>query len=139
MSASVFDDKTVQPDNESLLGAMGKTAKHWQKIRTNLENEYGALIEEWKFYGPKTGWLLKVLRKKRNLFFLIPLQDSFHISFTFGEKAVAAVLEGVFPDEVKEELKNARKYAEGRGVRIDVKTAQIAKTILKLVAVKVDN
>ncbi len=139
MSASVFDDKTVKPDNKALLNVLGKTGKHWQKIRSNLENEYGELIEDWKYYGQKTGWLLKVLRKKRNLFFCIPLKGCFRIAFVFGDKAVSSVERSDLPEAIKVELKNARKYAEGRGIRIDVKSAKDVENDRKLVEIKVDN
>lgn len=59
MSVSVFDDKSVKPDNKTFLNVIGKTVKLWQKIKSNLENEYAGLIEDWKYYGQKTGWLLK--------------------------------------------------------------------------------
>lgn len=62
MSASVFDDKTAKPADMALLKAIGKKAGHWKKIKSNLDNEYGELIENRKYYGQKTGWLLKVLR-----------------------------------------------------------------------------
>jgi len=139
MSTSVFDDKSVKPDEKALLKAIGKTAGHWQKIKINLENEYGELIEDWKHYGQKTGWLLKVLRKKRNLFFCIPLKESFRIAFVFGEKAVSAVQSSNLPESIKLELKNARKYAEGRGLRIDVKSARDVENIRKLVEIKIKN
>lgn len=57
MSASVFDDKAVKPDEKALLKVIGKTAGHWKKIKSSLENEYGELIKDWKYYGQKTGWL----------------------------------------------------------------------------------
>ena len=139
MSASVFDDKAVEPDEKALLKAIGKKAVHWKKIKSNLENEYGELIEDWKHYGQKTGWLLKVLRKKRNLFFCIPLKGGFHITFVFGEKAVSAVQSSNLPESIKLELQNARKYAEGRGLRIDVKSARDVKNIKKQVEIKVKN
>ena len=139
MSASLFDDKSVKPDEKALLKAIGKTAGYWKKIKSNLENEYGELNEDWKYYGQKTGWLLKVLRKKRNLFFCIPLKGSFQITFVFGEKAVSAVQNSDLPEPIKQELKNARKYAEGRGLRIDVKSAKDVKNIQKLVQIKVKN
>ena len=139
MSASLFDDNSVKPDEKALLKAIGKTAGYWKKIKSNLENEYGELNEDWKYYGQKTGWLLKVLRKKRNLFFCIPLKGSFQITFVFGEKAVSAVQNSDLPEPIKLELKNARKYAEGRGLRIDVKSAKDVKNIQKLVQIKVKN
>jgi len=66
------------------------------------------LIQEWKFYGQKSGWILKTLRKKRNLFFFIPLEDSFQVSFVYGEKAVVVVEKSDLPQELITELKNAK-------------------------------
>jgi len=139
MAASVFDNKSLKPDSKSFLSAIGETAKLWQKIKSNLENEYGELIEDWKYYGQKTGWLLKVLRKKRNLFFCIPLKGCFRIAFVFGDKAVSAVESSDLPEAIKVELKNARKYAEGRGIRIEVKSSKDLENIQKLIEIKVKN
>jgi hypothetical protein len=139
MSVSVFDEREVKPDEKALLKAIGKSAGHWKKIKSHLENEYGELTEDWKYYGQKTGWLLKTLKKKRNLFFCIPLKGSFHLTFVFGDKAVRAVQDSDLPETIKTELKNARKYAEGRGLRIDVKSAKDVKNIQKLIEIKVKN
>jgi hypothetical protein len=139
MAASVFDDKSTMPDDKMLAKALGKSNRLWQEIKKNLKAEYGELIEDWKFYGQKSGWILKTLRKKRNLFFLIPLKGSFQISFVFGEKAVAVVGKSGLPQELITELKNARKYAEGRGLRIDVKNSEDVENIKKLVEIKVNN
>ncbi len=43
------------------------------------------------------------------------------------------------PEAIKVELKNARKYAEGRGLRIDIKSAKDVENIRKLVEIKVKN
>ncbi len=139
MSVSVFEDKATKPDNKMLVGAMGKSNRLWQEIKKHLRAEYGELIEEWKFYGQKSGWILKTLRKKRNLFFFIPLKGSFQISFVFGEKAVAVVEKSGLPQELITELKNARKYAEGRGLQIEVKGSADVEHIKKLVEIKVNN
>lgn len=139
MAVSVFEDKATMPDDEMLAKALGKSNRLWKEIKKHLSAEYGELIEEWKFYGQKSGWILKTLRKKRNLFFFIPLKDSFQISFVFGDKAVAAVEKSDLPKEFITELKNARKYAEGRGLRIDVKNPTDVEHIKTLVAIKVNN
>ena len=67
-----FVDKSVRPEKESLVKALGKTAKLWERLRSDLENEYGELIEDWKFYRQKSGWTMKLLHTKRNLFFMTP-------------------------------------------------------------------
>lgn len=139
MAASVFEDKATMPDDEMLVRALGKSNRLWKEIQNHLSAEYGELIEEWKFYGQKSGWILKTLRKKRNMFFFIPLKGSFQISFVFGDKAVAAVEKSDLPKELITELKNARKYAEGRGLRINVKNSDDVEHIKKLVEIKVNN
>jgi len=139
MSVSVFDDKNIKPDDKVLAKALGKSNRLWQEVQKHLKAEYGELIEDWKFYGQKSGWILKTLRKKRNLFFFIPLKGSFQVSFVFGDKAVAAVQKSDLPKKLVTELKNARKYAEGRGLRIDVKKSADVEHIKKLVEIKVNN
>jgi hypothetical protein len=139
MAASVFEDKATMPDDKMLAKALGNSNRLWQDIKKHLKAEYGELIEEWKFYGQKSGWILKTLRKKRNLFFFIPLKGSFQVSFVFGDKAVAAVEKSGLPNGLITELKNARKYAEGRGLRIDVKNSADVEHINKLVEIKVNN
>jgi len=139
MSVSFFEDKNTNPDDKILAKALGKSNRLWQEIKKHLKTEYGELIEDWKFYGQKSGWILKTLRKKRNLFFFIPLKGSFRVSFIFGEKAVAKVEKSDLPKELITELKNARKYAEGRGLRIDVKNSADVENIKKLVEIKVNN
>ena len=139
MSVSVFEDKATIPDDKMLAKALGKSNRLWQEIKKHLKAEYGELVEEWKFYGQKSGWILKTLRKKRNLFFFIPLKDSFQVSFVFGDKAVAAVQKSDLQKKLVTELKNARKYAEGRGLRIDVKNSADVEHIKKLVEIKVNN
>jgi hypothetical protein len=57
----------------------------------------------------------------------------------FGDKAVAAAEQSDLPQDLITTLKNARKYAEGRGLQIDVKRSADVKNIMKLVKIKVDN
>lgn len=139
MAASVFDNKSIKPAADALETALGKSAKFWKEIKRHLQERYGELTEEWKFYNQKSGWILKVLRKKRNLFFFTPLKNHFRIAFVFGDKAVAAIEQSDLPNEIIHTLKNARKYAEGRGILIDVKSPGDVENVKKLVDIKVSN
>ena len=139
MAVSVFDDKAVEPTNRMLVRALGKSNGLWKEIKKHLRAEYGELTEDWKFYGQKSGWILKTLRKKRNLFFFVPLEGSFKLSFVFGDKAVAAAEQSDLPKDLIKTLKNARKYAEGRGLQIEVKETADVENIKELVEIKVNN
>lgn len=139
MESSVFTDKFNKPDTNLLAMALGEKLGLWEAIKKQILDKYGNTTEEWKFYSAKYGWTLKTLLKKRNLFFFTPLDGYFRISFVFGDKAVATVEQSDLPDEIKTELRNARKYAEGRGLVIVVKNQADVQNVKKLIDIKVKN
>jgi hypothetical protein len=137
LAPDLFADKSNKPDDRQLAGALGKTYQHWAEIKRHVAAEYGQPVEEWKYYGAKYGWTLKTLHKKRNLFFFKPRERFFSISFVFGDRAVALIEKSGLPDEMIKEIKNAKRYAEGRGLRIEVKTKRDVESVKKLIAIKV--
>jgi hypothetical protein len=139
MESNFFLDKSVQPDDTTLPGALGSSYNLWKELRGYLENEYGKLTEEWKFYSPKSGWTMKLLYKKRNLFFFTAYNKYFRLGFVFGDKAVAEIEKSDLPKPLIEELVNAKKYAEGRGLRIEVRTKKDVANVKKLVEMKIKN
>jgi len=136
MSTSFFDDKSNPPDEIDLAAALGDTRTFWRDIRSLLEDHYGPLVEDWKFYSKKSGWIMKLLRRKRNLFFSTPMDGYFNVSFVFGDKAVARVQESCLPEDIVSNLVNARKYAEGRGVQIEVRAPEDVEHIVTLTGIK---
>ena len=137
--SSVFIDKTVKPDNQMLALELGTSFKLWEKIKSSLINDYDKLDEDWKYYGQKIGWTLKLLYKKRNLFFFTPYEKYFQIAFVFGDKAVAVIEQSDLAPTIISEIKNARKYVEGRGLRIAVKKQSDVRVVLKLTEIKIIN
>jgi len=139
MSANIFTDKSHEPTEQDLSENLGPTYKLWEEIKKSLSDEYGHLAEEWKYYGQKYGWSLKLFYKKRNLFFFTVYGKYFRMGFTFGDKAVSAIEKSDLPKSIIEELKNAKKYVEGRGVRIEVKRQSDVENIIRLVGFKINN
>ena len=122
MIRRAFTDKGKKPGDAQLAEALGDSFALWTDLKAAIAAEHGPVVEEWKYYGPKSGWTLKLLRGKRNLFFLIPGEGAFTLGFVFGDKAVAAVERSRLPKSLIAELRDARKYAEGRGLRLEVRT-----------------
>jgi len=139
MSEIIFDDKSIKPALAELKAALGNSWNLWSDFRHHIEEQYGPLTEDWKFYMQKSGWTLKVLKKKRNLFFFSPRKNHFLISFIFGDKAVAVVQESSLPSGLIEELVNSRKYMEGRGILIKIESPDQLAHLKELVQIKVDN
>jgi hypothetical protein len=139
MSASIFDNKNKKPTDKMLKDALGKTYKLWEEIKKHIKKEYGKVTEDLKFYNVRSGWLLKTLLKNRNLFFFVPVKSYFKLYFVFGDKAVSAVGASDLPENTKMTLKNAKKYMEGRGLTIDIKTSEDVEIAKKLIEIKINN
>jgi hypothetical protein len=137
--ASILLDKSIKPNKQLFSDTLGRSYKYWEEIRKALEDQYGNLTEEWKYYGANLGWTLKLLKKKRNLFFLAPCKKYFRIAFIFGDKAVTEVEKSDLPTAMIEELVKSKRFVEGRVLPIDVKKRATIKHIIKLVAIKVHN
>ncbi len=135
----IFLDKNQKPNDENVKNALGKTYDIWDGIKKSLSLEYGELTEEWKYYSKNSGWTMKLLLKKRNLLFFTPYNNSFAVSLIFGDKAVTEVNNSRIPQNIKDDLNNAVKYAEGRGIRIEVKIKKDALYVIELIKIKIKN
>ncbi|MBN2409067.1 MAG: DUF3788 family protein [Candidatus Aminicenantes bacterium] len=137
MERSVFTDRSKKPDNRRLNKAIGESGPHWTAIKAHVLKKHGEALEEWKYYGPKAGWVLKVLLRRRNVFFLTPLKGYFRIAFVFGDRAASTVEKSNVPAAVKKELKETRRYVEGRALRIEVKRQKDVPAVKKLIDIKI--
>ena len=132
-------NKSKQPTETELIQTLSTSFNLWQDVKKFIKSEIGDTSEEWKFYLKSTGWQLKTLLKKRNLFFFTPYKDCFRMTFVFVEKAVAEVEKSDIPQPIIDELLNANKYMEGRGLSIWVKTSKEVEFVKKLLVIKVNN
>lgn len=138
MSVSVFDSKMVVPNDQMLDIELDESVIYLNQIKASIKN-YGDLTPEWKYYGQKAGWVLKLFCKKRNVLFIVPLSGYFRAVFTFGDKATDVILAGDFPNSLKHEIFTAKKFAEGRTVQLEVKDNAQCRLVLSLIHIKVKN
>ena len=138
MAGSVFNSKLVEPDDKMMAYELGETKEYFDRICDFIENDYGDLRPEWKFYNIKSGWILKLFNKKRNVLFIVPCTGYFRTVFTFGDKAVEAVLKSTLPDKIKETFMNAKKYMEGRTIQLEIKSEDELKNIFQLIRIKLN-
>jgi hypothetical protein len=137
MATSCFDDKTRAPDDARLSAALGKAFRHWQAILAHLEAARPGLAREWKFYGAKLGWQLKVADRKRAVVYLVPHEGGFLAAMALSDAAVAAVRASrALPAELVREIEAAKQFPEGRPARVEVTAARHAETVKQLLSVK---
>lgn len=133
MAQNVFQDKIPKPTSARLAKALGARSKYFDELKRHIPGQF---TEEWKYYGKTLGWGLKVLLENRNLFFLGARKGYFSLGFILGDKAVAAAQKSTLSPDLKQQLLEAKKYAEGRGVRFDVKSRHALEQAKILIDIK---
>ena len=66
----------------------------------------------------------------------MPCDKYFKVAFTFGDKASDLIFNSELPDSIKTDLFEAKKYAEGRTIQIEVKTENNLDNILEMTRIK---
>lgn len=129
----------TEPSEEALRRALGATFTLWESLAEFTKKSYPKYIESWHFSGDKYGWNFRISDKKRVLLYLLPRDSFFKAAFVFGQKATDEILKSEINETIKNEIQATKAYAEGRGIRIDVKDASICDDIKKLIAIKISN
>jgi hypothetical protein len=136
MDQSIFTDKSRIPSDDELLAALGKTCGAWHLIKDYVFAKFPAAIEEWNFPGEKYGWSNRIRLKKRTILYLLPREGFFKVAFVFGQKAADQIAHSQIQTGIKKELETAHVYAEGRGIRIDIKDSSLISDIKELIDIK---
>ncbi len=137
MDEYIFLDKSKPPGEIELNEKAPLSNNILNKIKNYLTSRNISVTEEWKYYSKKTGWTKKILMNKRNLLFFTPCISGPNISFVFGDKAVLEINNSKLPQKIKDEITSAKKYAEGRGLRLQPRTRADVKTIIALLEIKI--
>lgn len=136
MDTSIFSNKELIPGDQDLSEKLEKTCDLWNSIRDYVQEKAPDSVEEWKYSGKKFGWSFRINDKKRVLIYLLPREAYFKAAFVFGQKATDAIVNSTISDTIKKELLSAKVYAEGRGIRIDVRDPEVLEDIRRLIEIK---
>ena len=136
---SIFIQKSPQPTPAALKKALGDTFELWTTIAEYTKKASPGAVEEWKYSGEKYGWSFRISDKKRVLVYLLPRDQFFKVGLVFGQKATDKILETKISASIINDLRQAKVYAEGRGIRIEVKDRSLINDIKELVRIKTEH
>jgi hypothetical protein len=131
MITAYFGQKEVSPDESKLKKILGKLYFAYKQVLELTE----AYDHEWKYYGKKHGWQLKVARKGKALLYLTPLEKSFKIGLAVRENERERLLNSSLPPKTKEKLSTAKKYPEGYPLRLEIKSKADMRTVRAVIEV----
>lgn len=135
MAPIILKDPDVQPTEELINSIIGDNSVYWQQIIKYLNDHYGDITEVWKFYNDGKCWLYRTLRKKKTIYWIGILNDTFRITFYLSDKAEVLIEESNLSDKIKEEFWTT-KGSKFRAVMVEMRTAADLENVLKLIDVK---
>lgn len=124
------------PSEDELAAALGSTRPRWDELVDAVCAEHPKLRREWKYYGAKHGWQLKLLDGKRAALYLIPKQGGFVAALALNDEQLAAARASELPAALVREIESAKRAPEGRPARVNVRTKSDVAIVCRLVASK---
>ena len=135
---NAFIGRKTQPSPKNLAATLGDSLSAWNELIARLAGK-GISTKEWYSFSPKYGWAIRPKLKSKTILYLGPCAGCFRVSFVLGDRAVAAANASDLPKAVLKEIAGARRYAEGTGIRLLVKTTDDLAPIQTLVNIKLQN
>ena len=139
MAFSAFDDKNHEPSRQELESVLGDTSETWDQLISRVGALFDPLAEDWVFSGKQWGWALRLKHRKRAVLYMTPHQGSFHVGLALGKKAAAAALRSDLPEDVVNAIDDAQDYAEGKAVRLEVRSVRDTDSMVELAKIKMAN
>ena len=132
----VLSDKNVFPADDILYSIIGDKKIVWQKIMAYVKDNYKDITEEWRYYNDGKQWLFKVQQKKKTVFWIGVLKDTFRITFYFGNKAEPAITGSSLPKKLRDDFVEGKRYGNIRAITIKVTGQSDLENIYKLIDIK---
>lgn len=128
--------KTKGPTVKDVASELGPAQAVWDAISAALAERFKGLALEWKPSKSSFGWMCLAKHKKKTLLYMTPDKGKIQAAVVLGERAAGAALASGLPEAIKDMIRQARPYAEGRGIRFPVSSAADVDLVAELVAVK---
>jgi hypothetical protein len=125
MALSIFDDKSKPPKEAELATALKNSFLFWNELKKLIALRFKPLSIEWGFTSETTGFGVRLKNKDRTILYMTPREGHF------------LAHEDDLPVSVLKIIDNAKKYAEGRGVRLEVRNGRDVRNVEKLAAIKI--
>jgi len=136
MEPKVLSDESVQPNEELIFSIIGEKEIIWKQTMSYLYDNNPDISEVWKFYNDGKSWLFRTLQKKKTIFWISILEDTFRIAFYFAERLEPNILQSNLPDTIKLEYHHAKTFNKSRCIYIDIQDSGDFQNIKMLIDLK---
>jgi len=137
MDEIILSDKNQFPTEKIIFSHIGKSKIYWESLFRYIHSNHPDISEQWKYYKDGKSWLLKVARKSETIFWLSLVQNTFRITFYFGDKAEPAVMKSIIPAKLKKQFKDGKRYGKIRGLTLLMNNKQNVEAVKELILIKI--
>lgn len=131
-----FDDKNVRPTDELIFACIGEKKLYWNEIMGHAAVVAPGSGGIWNFYNDGKRWLFKYVHKKKTLFWIAVLSDTFRVTLYFGDKAEPVILASDLSDKIKEEFMTGPRYGKIRAISKTITGSEDVDQIKKAIIIK---
>jgi len=134
MERSIFLESDNMPDKMALIRALGECFPAWEQVTDYIIKHALQASDEWTF--SKSGWNYRIRHNRRVIIYLMPCKGYFRASLILGKRGINEAKEALLSEPVRAAIDVAKTYAEGTGIRIDVKSEETLNDVKKLIDLK---
>ena len=132
----MFSDKELKPNEELIFSIIKDKKNLWHSLMNHLHENYPHSSGDWHYYNDGKQWLYKEVQKKKTLFWLSIFEETFRVTFYFGDKALPVIEESDLPEKIKDEFKTGKKYGAIRAITIIVNDQPDLMNVQRLIGIK---
>ncbi len=132
----VLSDRQVTPTDDLIFSIIGDKKILWQSIMKFASDNYKDISGIWNYYNDGKQWFFKLVQKKKTIFWLAVMKDTFRVTFYFGDKAEPVIIASDLPKSVKDDFKTGRHYGKIRAITTKISGQSDIETVKKLIDIK---
>ncbi|MDR2680354.1 MAG: DUF3788 domain-containing protein [Tannerella sp.] len=131
-------EQEVFPSKEVLKNALGEEGYSvFEELEAKLTSGEFAFTLDWNYYRDGKGWLCKVCRKKKTVFWISVWNGFFKAAFYFTEKHLEDIAAMDISEEIKKEFCQTKPVGKLLPLRISVNKQEQLTDLLRITEYKI--
>lgn len=132
----VLSDPDIVPDDKLIFSIIGNKKSFWIAIMDHVNDNYKDISSGWRYYNDGKQWLFKLTQKKKTIFWAAILEDTFRVTFYFGDKAESLIDNSDLPQKIKDDFKGSKRYGSIRVISMKMSDLTDIENAKKLISIK---
>jgi hypothetical protein len=129
-------DPEIFPSEDLISSLVGERMKLWKSVLNYASENSKEVSADWRYYNDGKQWLFKFVHKKKTIFWAGVFDDTFRITFYFGDKAEPLIETSDLPDSIINEFKKGKRYGSIRGISVRLTEPSDMQNVFRLINIK---